>query len=67
MLSPGTGDSGWGARIYDEIPVPETGDRKEKIQVMTQHLADVFEQAIREHPQAWQMLQRVFAADQDPR
>jgi phosphatidylinositol dimannoside acyltransferase len=24
------GDSDWGARIYDEIPVPESGDRKER-------------------------------------
>lgn len=60
------GDSGWGARIYDEIPVPETGDRKGKIQVMTQQLASVFEQAIREHPRDWHVLQRVFAADLDP-
>jgi lauroyl/myristoyl acyltransferase len=61
------GDSDWGAHIYEEIPVPETGDRKEKIQVMTQQLASVFEQAIRQHPQDWHMLQPVFAADLDPR
>jgi phosphatidylinositol dimannoside acyltransferase len=35
--------------------------------MMTQQLANVFEQAIREHPQDWHMLQRVFAADLDPR
>jgi lauroyl/myristoyl acyltransferase len=30
---------------------------------MTQQLATIFEQAIREHPQDWHMLQRVFTAD----
>jgi lauroyl/myristoyl acyltransferase len=35
--------------------------------VMTQQLASVFEQAIRQHPQDWHMLQPVFAADLDPR
>jgi phosphatidylinositol dimannoside acyltransferase len=60
------GEHEWGAHIYDEVPVPETGDRKEKVQVMTQQLASVFEQAIREHPQDWHMLQRLFVADLDP-
>jgi len=59
------GEHDWGAHIYPEIPVPGTGDRKEKIQVMTQQLANVFEQAIREHPQDWHMLQRIFVADVD--
>jgi phosphatidylinositol dimannoside acyltransferase len=57
------GEHDWGAHIYQEIPVPETGDRKEKVRVMTQQIAAVFEQAIREHPQDWHMLQRVFSAD----
>jgi len=57
------GEHGWGAHVYDEIPVPETGDRKEKIQIMSQQLASVFEQAIKEHPSDWHMLQRVFVAD----
>ena len=61
------GEHDWGAHIYDEIPVPETGDRKEKVRVMTQQLATVFEQAIRKHPQDWHMLQRVFVADIEPR
>jgi phosphatidylinositol dimannoside acyltransferase len=60
------GDTDWGARIYDEIPVPEHGDRKEKVAVMTQQLASVFEQAVRERPEDWHMLQRVFVADLDP-
>ena len=56
----------WGARIYDEIPVPETGTRAEKVAAMSQALADRFTEAIAEHPQDWHMLQRVFTADLDP-
>ena len=33
---------------------------------MTQQLATVFEAAIREHPEDWHMLQRVFVSDLDP-
>jgi KDO2-lipid IV(A) lauroyltransferase len=33
---------------------------------MTQQLAAVFEQGIREHPEDWHMLQRLFVADLDP-
>jgi KDO2-lipid IV(A) lauroyltransferase len=56
----------WGARIYDEIPVPAEGTRAEKIAAMSQQLADVFSEAIAEHPADWHMLQRVFTADLDP-
>jgi KDO2-lipid IV(A) lauroyltransferase len=56
----------WGARIYDEIPVPETGTRAEKVAAMSQRMAQVFSEAIAEHPQDWHMLQRVFTADLDP-
>jgi lauroyl/myristoyl acyltransferase len=56
----------WGARIYDEIPVPDTGTRAEKAAAMSQQLARAFEDAIAEHPQDWHMLQRVFTADLDP-
>jgi KDO2-lipid IV(A) lauroyltransferase len=56
----------WGARIYDEIPVPDTGTRADKIAAMSQALADRFTEAIAEHPQDWHMLQRVFTADLDP-
>ena len=55
----------WAARIYPEIPVPSGGDTGEKIAVMSQQLADTFEQGISEHPQDWHMLQRVFVADLD--
>ena len=55
----------WGAHIYEEIPVPESGTRTEKIAAMSQELARIFETAIAEHPQDWHMLQRVFTADLD--
>jgi KDO2-lipid IV(A) lauroyltransferase len=56
----------WGAHIHKEIPVPADGDRREKVAVMTQQLARVFEAGITEHPEDWHMLQRVFVADLDP-
>jgi phosphatidylinositol dimannoside acyltransferase len=56
----------WGATIYDEIPVPPSGTRAEKVTAMSQQLADRFTEAIAEHPQDWHMLQRVFTADLDP-
>jgi KDO2-lipid IV(A) lauroyltransferase len=59
------GETEWAAHVYDEIPVPADGTRKEKAAAMTQALATVFEQAIREHPQDWHMLQKVFVSDLD--
>jgi lauroyl/myristoyl acyltransferase len=46
--------------------VPGEGSRQEKIAVMTQQLAGVFQAAITAHPQDWHMLQRVFTRDLDP-
>jgi phosphatidylinositol dimannoside acyltransferase len=61
------GETGWGAHVYDEIPMPETGGRREKVAAMTQALATAFETPIREHPTDWHMLQRVFLRDlRDP-
>jgi lauroyl/myristoyl acyltransferase len=60
------GEDEWGAHIYDEIPVPADGSRKEKAAAMTQTMAAVFEEAIREHPEDWHMLQKVFVRDLDP-
>lgn len=60
------GETEWGAHIYDEIPIPQAGGRKEKVAAMTQALATVFEQAIGEHPGDWHMLQKVFVSDLDP-
>jgi KDO2-lipid IV(A) lauroyltransferase len=60
------GEDEWGTYVHDEIPVPAHGDRKAKVAAMTQQLAAVFEQGIREHPEDWHMLQRLFVADLDP-
>jgi KDO2-lipid IV(A) lauroyltransferase len=57
---------GWGVDVHQEIPVPEGGDRREKVAVMTQQVAQVFEAAVTAHPADWHMLQRVFVADLDP-
>ncbi len=55
----------WGAQIYDEIPVPAEGTRREKVAAMTQAVARDYEDGIRAHPQDWHMLQKVFVADLD--
>jgi phosphatidylinositol dimannoside acyltransferase len=60
------GETEWAAHVYDEIPVPAEGNRREKAVAMTQALAAVFEQAICEHPEDWHMLQKVFVGDLDP-
>ena len=57
---------GWKAHIYNEVPVPESGTRREKIAAMTQEVARDYEDGIRAHPQDWHMLQKVFVADLDP-
>ncbi len=57
---------GWGVHIHDEIPVPATGDRWQKAAAMTQEVARIFEEGIRQHPADWHMLQRVFVSDLDP-
>jgi KDO2-lipid IV(A) lauroyltransferase len=59
------GEAEWAAHVYEEIPVPAEGSRKEKAAAMTQALATVFEQAIREHREDWHMLQKVFVNDLD--
>jgi lauroyl/myristoyl acyltransferase len=55
----------WGARIHPEVPAPESGSSRDRIASMTQRMARVFEDGIREHPEDWHMLQRVFVADLD--
>jgi KDO2-lipid IV(A) lauroyltransferase len=58
---------GWAARIHEEIPVPDGGERHGKVQAMTQRLAHEFERAIAAHPQDWHMLQRVWLEDLEDR
>ncbi len=53
----------WGARIHEEIPVPEDGSRQEKTKTMTQGLARAFEEGIAAHPEDWHMLHKVWVED----
>jgi phosphatidylinositol dimannoside acyltransferase len=53
----------WGARVHDEIPVPDEGTRQDKTRLMTQALARQFEAGIAAHPEDWHMLQRVWVED----
>ncbi|MEU6041318.1 phosphatidylinositol mannoside acyltransferase [Actinomadura sp. NPDC047616] len=53
----------WAARVHEEIPVPEEGDRRDRIRAMTQRLAREFEAGIAAHPEDWHMLQKVWVED----
>jgi KDO2-lipid IV(A) lauroyltransferase len=55
----------WGARIHPQVGVPTSGERGERIRVMTQQVADAFAEGIADHPQDWHMLQRVWVDDLD--
>ncbi len=59
------GPDEWAAHVYDEVPVPAAGSRKEKVAAMTQAMAAAFEDTIRQHPTDWHMLQKLFVADLD--
>jgi KDO2-lipid IV(A) lauroyltransferase len=50
---------GWVVHMHE--PVPHTD-----VATMTQAVARVFEQGIREHPEDWHMLQRLWLDDLDP-
>ncbi|WP_092864414.1 phosphatidylinositol mannoside acyltransferase [Quadrisphaera sp. DSM 44207] len=58
----------WGLHlvVHPAVPVPERtaeGGRATQVAAMTQACVDVLSEAIREHPQDWHVLQRVFDAD----
>ncbi|MEV5754264.1 phosphatidylinositol mannoside acyltransferase [Actinoallomurus sp. NPDC052308] len=53
----------WAVRVHEEIPVPDEGERQDKVRAMTQSLADVFAGGIAAHPEDWHMLQRVWLED----
>lgn len=53
-------------RIHDAVSAPPEGSTREKVAVMMQSVADVFEAAIRERPEDWHMLQRLWLADLPP-
>ena len=54
------------AEILPEIVPPAEGTRDERIRAATQAIADALEDGIRQHPEDWHMLQRLFLADLDP-
>ncbi|MFF3443957.1 phosphatidylinositol mannoside acyltransferase [Streptosporangium sp. NPDC002721] len=60
-------EDGWGLQFHEEIAVPAEGARKEKVAVVMQSLATVFEKGIAEHPEDWHMLQRLWLEDLEPR
>ncbi|WP_042418437.1 phosphatidylinositol mannoside acyltransferase [Streptacidiphilus anmyonensis] len=53
--------------VHEEVPVPEEGTRREKTAAMTQAMADVWAEGVREHAKDWHMLQRFWLADLEPR
>jgi KDO2-lipid IV(A) lauroyltransferase len=53
-------------RMHPPIEVPEHGTKQQKILAMTQATADSFAEGIRQYPQDWHMLQRLWLSDLDP-
>lgn len=53
----------WCGWMREEIKPPAEGDKRAKIAVMTQALADRFADGIAAHPQDWHMLQPLWLAD----
>jgi KDO2-lipid IV(A) lauroyltransferase len=53
-------------RFHDEVPAPGPGRTRDRVETMTQQVADVFADAIREHPQDWHMLQPLWLRDLAP-
>lgn len=63
---------GWGivVRWHEEVPVPAasgSAERQQAVRDLTQRCVDALSAAIRQWPQDWHMLQRVFVADLEPR
>lgn len=57
----------WGivVRFHEAVAAPTSGETRTKVEVMTQACADALGEAVRESPQDWHMLQRVFVKDLD--
>jgi lauroyl/myristoyl acyltransferase len=57
----------WGVVVtfHPEV-VPPPGERSEQLAAMTQECSDALATGIRQYPQDWHMLQRVFVADLVP-
>lgn len=53
-------------RMHPPVEVPAHGSKQDKILAMTQATADRFAEGIRQYPQDWHMLQRLWLSDLDP-
>lgn len=56
----------WAGWIHPPVGVPPAGERAERIQAMTQRVADAFARGIAAAPADWHMFQRLWVADLDP-
>lgn len=52
--------------FHPPIPVPEAGDRDEKVRIMTQAYADVIAETIRLHPEQWAVFYPFWQANWRP-
>lgn len=50
-------------QVHEAVPVPAGTDERAQVAAMTAAVAKVFEQAVREHPADWHMLQRIWTVD----
>lgn len=60
--------SPWGLviRFFPRVDVPTDVPRSQRVAVATQGWVDTLSTALREHPEDWHMLQKVFVEDLDP-
>jgi KDO2-lipid IV(A) lauroyltransferase len=49
-------DGGYRVVVHEALPVPEEGNRTEKVAAMTQTLAKELEEIISEAPQQWHLV-----------
>lgn len=66
VVNPWFTPDGWAHNVQPPIPVPD-GRLRDQVPAMTQAMATAFEPLIREHPEDWHMLQRLWLADLPPR
>ncbi|GAB3588977.1 phosphatidylinositol mannoside acyltransferase [Angustibacter peucedani] len=52
---------------HPQVDTSDVGSGRDAVAALTQRCADQLGAAVREHPQDWHMLQRVFVADLEPR
>jgi KDO2-lipid IV(A) lauroyltransferase len=50
-------------QVYPAVPIPDTGDKSERLAQMCQGLADSLSDGILQHPSDWHMMQKVWVSD----